>query len=222
MPDDYLAYQTFPDPAVAQPLRELLDQHQIPHEARWERPDFDVTFAHNPTSRRFLVLVRPDDFEKARALEEEASRQLTAAAPPDHYLRTFTDNELLDVLARPDEWSAFDVALGQELLHQRGHDVSDGVLALLHQQRLRELARPEPRQRVWVSIGYVLALLGGVLGILIGWHLSSHHKTLPDGRRVPSFAEEDRRHGRRMLGLGIGCGLLWLGWRLYARLAGTL
>lgn len=212
---DYQSYQRFASVEVAQPLLQLLHEHGILYETVFDQPRIDPSFAFNPTSTYFVVQLRPEDFERAHALELAASDELTANASTDHYLFNFTDDELLDILLKPDEWNSFDVALARRILRQRSHDVSPALTERLRQQRLQDLARPEPRQKAWVISGYATALLGGIVALFIGWHLYSHKKQLPDGRQVYGFLPQDRAHGLRILVLGVLGFLLVLAWRLY-------
>ena len=201
MSAEFIQYQTFLTSEAAQPLLALLSQQQIPFETSSGQQEFDVSFAYNATRAQFAVKLRPQDFETARALETAINEQRIAETEPDQYLFTFTDDELFDILAKPDEWSSFDVTLAQQLLQQRGRNVSADAVQLLRQNRLAALAQPEESQKIWIMAGYLFALLGGLLGLLIGWHLSSHNKVLPDGRQLPAYSEADRAHGRRILGL---------------------
>ncbi|NVO30443.1 hypothetical protein [Hymenobacter lapidiphilus] len=216
--DEFLPYQRFPNATVAQPLLELLHAHDIEAQTRLDQPAFDVSFAFNETSRYFQVLLRPADFVRAQALEQQAAEALTANLPTDYYLFAFSSAELHDIMLRPDEWSALDVALARRLLAERGEALSPARLEELRQQRLTDLARPEPRQTRGVVAGYALALLGGFFGLLIGWHLYAHGRQLPDGRRVPTFQPADRTHGLRIVVLSSLCLVLLLGWYFYREL----
>ncbi|UOQ76316.1 hypothetical protein MUN84_17330 [Hymenobacter sp. 5516J-16] len=207
---EFQSYQRFANVEVAQPLLQLLHQHNIPYETKLDQPRIDPSFAFNPTSSYFVVQLRPEDFEVAQTLELDANDALTASAAPDHYLFNFSDEELLDVLLKPDEWNSFDVALARRILRQRGHDVSPALMERLRQQRLQDLARPEPSQKAWILFGYAMALLGGIVAVFIGWHLYSHKKQLPNGQQVLAFQPRDRAHGFRILVLGSVCFLLAL------------
>jgi len=213
---EFQSYQRFPNVEVAQPLLQLLHQHDIPYKTLLDQPRIDPSFAFNPTNSYFVVQVRSADVEAVRALERAADEELTATAPADHYLFRFTEEELLDVLLKPDEWNSFDVALARRILHQRGQQVSPALLERLRQQRLHDLAQPEPSQKAWVLFGYAVALLGGLVAMFIGWHLYRHTRQLPDGRTVPAFSPADQAHGLRILILGVVCFVGSVVWRLLA------
>ncbi|QJX47701.1 hypothetical protein HMJ29_12415 [Hymenobacter taeanensis] len=212
---EFISYQRFPSLEVAQPLLDILRQRGIEFETGFDRPRFDVTFAFNPTSTYFVVKLRQEDFEAARLAEEQTNETLTASVPIDHYLYSFTDGELLEILAKPDEWNNLDVTLARQLLRQRGHDVSPDVVQLLRQRRLVELAKPEESQKTWILAGYLMAILGGIVAVFIGWHLFKHQKQLPTGEKVLAFAPTDRQHGLRIFILGVLGTIFWTGLRIY-------
>lgn len=201
--DTFLPYQSFASEAVAAPVLGLLAQHGIPVETGWSKPDFDVSMANNATDTRFVVRLRAADFERARQLEQEENETLVAHAASDHYLFTFTDDELFDVLVKSDEWNSYDVSLARHLLLQRGREVSPDTVRLLQRHRVAEMAKPEPTQKIWIVVGYLSAAIGGIVGMAIGWHLHYHKKTLSDGTQVRAFSARDRRHGFRILLLGM-------------------
>lgn len=66
----------------------------------------------------------------------------------------------------------------------------------MKKQRLQELEKPDENQRPWIIAGYIFALLGGFLGIIIGYFLWTSKKTLPDGRKVYSYNQKDRMQGK--------------------------
>ncbi len=195
-------YQSFISAEAAQPLIELLFKHGLLFETGYDKPAYDPKMTFNETENRFVVRVKPADFEAARALEDEASEVLAATADPDHYLFSFSDEELFEVLVKRDEWSSFDVALAGRILRERGRDITPDTLRLLHQYRAVELTKPEAGQRISIIAGYVMALLGGIVGIIIGLNLLYAKKTLLDGTQGPAYSEADRAHGFRIVLLG--------------------
>ncbi|MBF9237836.1 hypothetical protein I2I05_10560 [Hymenobacter sp. BT683] len=199
----FLPYQSFASEIVAQPLLELLERHSFPVETGWAKPDFDVSMANNATDTRFVVRLHQADFERAHQVEDEENEALIVHAAPDHYLFSFSDEELFDILVKPDEWNSYDVSLARHILRQRGREVSPDTVQLLRRHRVAEMAKPEPSQKAWIMAGYLFAVFGGIVGMLIGWHLHNHKKPLPDGTQVLAFSALDRAHGFRILLLGL-------------------
>ncbi len=162
----------------------------------------------------FSVKLPGQDFLRAeRALEQDAERRI-ADIGADHYLFSFSTEELMDVLRKADEWNALDRALARKLLAERGHPVEEASIPHLEQARLNELAEPMGPQTRRVVIGYVLATLGGFLGIFLGQHLNTAKKTLPNGARVYVYNAEDRSHGKWIFFIGTVMFLFVMYWYL--------
>jgi hypothetical protein len=128
----------------------------------------------------------------------------------EYYLFDFTDEELIEIVEKQDEWNQYDYLLALRLLKERGKEIDSAFIDNIRKQRIRDLAMPEESQKNWIYAGYLIALLGGVLSIFIGWHLLTHKKTLPDGSRVYGYSVSDRKHGNRIFLLGIICFVLWV------------
>ena len=70
-------------------------------------------------------------------------------------------------------------------------------------KRIEELRQPDRSSSKWIDLGYVFAILGGFLGFIIGYLLLTQKKTLPNGERVFAYSLEDRKHGKRILYVGV-------------------
>lgn len=168
MDNQYLTFRKFQHPEDAAGLTELLVAANIVYQVEEYASSFDPAFANNPAVREIRVKIQPQDFNKADAILLEASRQELDAVDPSHYLFGFTDEELLEIITKPDEWSHFDFLLAQKILKERGKEINLQVVELLKKQRLDALAKPEDTQHSWVVAGYLMAVLGGLFGVFIG------------------------------------------------------
>jgi len=211
MEPEFITYQKFNDPALAEELAEQLQENDIPYRIEEQSLTFSITFVLNdPLQKEYAVKIRSEDFEKVNELLKQNEEMSTKEIGKDYYLFSFTDDELMDVVTKADEWSPFDVVLARKLLAERGKEISDQKIAVIQEERIEELKKPEASQLTWIIVGYVIALSGVILpffvsaiGVFIGWHLSSYKKTLPDGERVYGYSETDRMHGKRIFYLGI-------------------
>ena len=64
--------------------------------------------------------------------------------------------------------------------------------------------------RNYIYTGYLTAIFGGILGLVIGWDLMSKKRTLSTGEKIFSYSLMDRQHGARILILAIICFILLL------------
>lgn len=197
MQPDFLTFQQFDDAVLAEDLTDLLTANNIPYEVE-EAPITvnPLTAINTEVKTSYSIKISPDDFNRVSQLLKERESQFVDEVDKDYYLFTFTDDELMEILEKPDEWSSFDYVLAKKILEERGITVDQQKLTKLKNERIEELSIPEKSQSSWIIIGYICAFLGGVLGIFIGWHLSSAKKTLPDGEQIYSYTSGDRKHGR--------------------------
>jgi hypothetical protein len=211
---EFLTYKKYHEKERVDSLTLLLDKNRIAYQITEDRDSLDSLYGANPYSRYFFVKIQKADFAKADEVLSNESLAGLENVDNDHYLYDFTDEELFDILSKPDEWNEFDYHLARKILKEKGKEINENVIALLKDKRIKELGAPEQNQKTWIYAGYIFALLGGLLGIFIGWHLSTFKKTLPDGQRVFGYTQEDREHGTRILIIGVIMFVLAVGIRI--------
>jgi hypothetical protein len=199
-----ILFKRFNDLALANALTAVLDEHGIEYTIEESGASFDPAFRRNELSTEYSVKIKAEDFELVDQLLKDNEIENIKNADKDHYLYGFTDEELMDILAKADEWSAFDYQLARKILTERGVAINEKMLADLKNDRIEELKAPEPSQKTWIIVGYLFALAGGILGIFIGWHLATYKKTLPDGEKVYGYNENDRQQGKWIFYIAIG------------------
>lgn len=197
---EFSIFRTYNDQNLAKEIDVILRNGGIITKLVDNSPSFDVSFANNKIENEIQLLISPKDFEAADELLEKSVNELP---DKEHYLYSFTTEELYEVLARPDEWNPFDYKLSQKILLERGEEITPGLIQEYKYSRIKELEKPEKRQIGWIITGYIFSFLGGFIGILIGWFIANLRKTLPDGRKVSTFQKADRLHGRIIFFLGI-------------------
>src|ERR1700756_1731313 len=111
MEPEFITYQKFNDPALAKELAETLEKHQIDSRIEEDSASFDPFFTYNSFAIEYLVKIKPGDFEKANQLLKEEADANIGEVGSDYYLFSFTNDELMDVISKADEWNPFDVVL---------------------------------------------------------------------------------------------------------------
>jgi len=201
-----LTFQRFASKELTLPIIELLEENNIPYELEEDRLSFDPSNLSGNSLPVYLLKIPGSEFERVNTLLLKSNSNIEI--DEQHYLNSFTDAELIEILLKPDEWSRTDYILAQTLLKERGKEVNDDLLQALRKQRIEDLSQPE-KGKFWLIAGYILAILGGVLGVIIGLYMWSSKKTLPNGQRVYHFVKEERRHGFYIFIIGIVCFILW-------------
>jgi hypothetical protein len=180
-----ILYQKFNVQNDALELGRVLNENNIEYKLEVGKRGFDPAFVFDAEYR---ILLNESDFEKANNL-------FVSNIPEDYYLLTFSDDELLEIITKRDEWNDFDFNLAQKLLKERDKEVNPELVKLLEKQRLESLKKPEISQKTWIYAGYILGVVSGLLGLFIGLSLMSSKKVLPNGEKVYSYIESDRKHG---------------------------
>lgn len=205
-----ITYRKYNAPEVAASLVELLQQHNIAYEISEAKSSLDGLYGGDrPFDHEIFIKISKEDFPKADQLLEKDSTREIQNLNPDHYLYEFSDQELFDILAKPDEWNDLDYHFAKIILKERGKEINPEVIKLLKTQRLQELSKPAESQKTWVYAGYIMALLGGLIAIFIGWHLCTFKKSLPNGEKVYAHTPADRDHGVRIFSIGIVSVIIW-------------
>jgi hypothetical protein len=204
--NDYLTYKKSNSIDELAEIKNLLDNNNIENIIEESSSSVDLTFSGgNIFDKEIRLKIRPSDFEIADKLLEEQAKNAIYEIDQDHYLLEFTDQELLEIIGKPDEWSKTDFISAQKILKSRGVEISQEKIDHLKKERIATLSTPEKGNAGWIALGYITALLGGLLGIFIGWHLLSFKKTLPNGQRVYEYDINSRKHGQIILIIGIVC-----------------
>jgi hypothetical protein len=205
-----LTFQKFNDPALAEIIASHLQDQGITCVVSDEDIPHDVNFANHQFEPTIHLKIPQEDFTRAQAALESYYQSQLSTMDPDYYLFTFTNEELMDIIRHPDEWGHLDYALAKKLLADRGQPISADRADLLKHQRIFELAKAEPTHPAKILVGYLGAMVSGIVGILIGYSLSRARKTLPNGEQVYVYPPSERRHGRRILILGVLFLAFWI------------
>jgi hypothetical protein len=184
-------------------LVNILEKHKIYYLIREVDEYFNQLQLSMNAGFKYYLDVRPGDvpqIEKLLATEIEAD---ISKVSKDHYLFDFDDNELYEILLYPAEWNAYDVKLASEILRQRGKDPDKLPIATIktvHENR-QDKNRRAPRALLW--FGYIFALLGGLIAIIIGYAMAFGGSKDQKGEFIYEYVAEDRIHGQRIFYIGI-------------------
>lgn len=191
-----LTFQKYNDPGLAQAIGEMLGKAGIEYEVEGEHLHLDPAIIGNTSDPLIHLKIPAADFNRAHAVLEAYYEGQLQDVDPDYYLFTFTDQELLDILAKPDEWGHFDYVLARKLLRERGYDITPELTDQLKAQRLAELEKYDDAYR-----GKTPPLLG--IGMMSGYAVSSQKKILPDGREVHAYSPVTRKRGKLFFIIGV-------------------
>lgn len=206
---NFVEFQRFGSESELENCVKILTENNIEYGIEDVSVNLDPVLSSNKYRKEFLLKIEKVNFDKANKILDEFYSSEIDEIEKDYYLFSFSYEELLDVIIKSDEWNKFDVQLAQKILNEKGKGLSNSEIEEIKRQRILDLSKPEKKQSEWIFVGYISSLLGGLLGIFIGWHLLTFKKTLPNGDRVFNYSNEDRKHGNQILILGIVSIVIW-------------
>ena len=209
MSKKFVEFQRFSSEEELENCIKILTKNNIEYLIEDVSINLDPVLSSNKLGKEFLIKIEQVNFEKTNKILDEFYSSEIDEIDNDYYLFSFSDDELLDVIIKSDEWNKFDVQLAKKILSKKGKGLSNLEIDDIKRQRILDLSKPEKKQSEWIFVGYVSSLLGGLLGIFIGWHLLTFKKTLPNGDRIFNYSNEDRKHGNQILILGIISIIVW-------------
>jgi hypothetical protein len=216
MTESFLIFQSFNDAELAQALADRLQKEGILFQVEDTSSPIDPVIIGSGLDSDIRIKLKQKDFQKAHEiLEEQYSNQLDSIEK-DYYLFDFTDQELIEILEKPDEWGYLDFKLAQKILKDRGVGMEVEKIELLKTERIKEIAKPEEIGRSWIFLGYFLSIFFSPIGIFYGSTITTFKKTLPNGERVYVYGLNDRKHGRNILLISTCVTILWILFRLLA------
>lgn len=115
--DEFIEYQRFGTLGDASFLIDLLDANQIPFKIDDSANRFDMSAAaNNPLEGGIVIQVRPSDKERVDQINFKTSE---AASINDHYMYSLSDNDIIDAVVNPEDWTKEENMLAQEIFKQR-------------------------------------------------------------------------------------------------------
>lgn len=196
-------------PEDMEDISQLLAAEGIAFSITRDITQFNPTFANVRPPGSIHLMVSADEIEAAQSL---LVRHGIMTAQPDDSLREtfalFSDEELLDVLAKRHEWSGAQIEMAETLIAERGLTVSTEEVERRAEAVIE--AYREPRK---ASIGYlvfaaILCVLSAPIGMLMGIYLAFFTGVDPNGEKYWIFDRNSRLLGFGLVGIGA---VVWTG-----------
>ncbi|MCW3169461.1 hypothetical protein OMO38_13110 [Chryseobacterium sp. 09-1422] len=197
-------------------LMEILKQNHITYELVNNSSQLDSNFGGDINTKQFELKIHPEDFEQAEKLEEKLVQNAIETVDENYHLFDYSDEELIEIVMKKEEWNKFDYLLAQKILKERGKEISPELLKVINKKRIEDLSTQEESPSWLIVIGYASAFFAGFLGIFIGGYLMYYKKALPNGGSMYGFSRKDRSHGQNILIISGVAFFIWIGFRLFS------
>ena len=210
MEDNFATYRKFIFKDDSLDLIEILKEHKIDFILSDNSSRLDSTFGNDDNTKQFALKIERANFKKVEELEEDLISKSLDNVNKDYYLFEFSDEELIEIVLKSEEWNKFDYLLAQKILKERGKEVNLDLIKAINKRRIDDLKTEEASPKWLIYIGYLFSVLGGFIGIFIGLYLMNYKKTLPNGETIYGFGTEDRKSGKNVFICSIMGVIFWL------------
>ncbi|RYY55283.1 MAG: hypothetical protein EOO09_11070 [Chitinophagaceae bacterium] len=192
---ELLLFKSFYEMDEAENLRDFLLSKGIHCKIEKSRVLLDTVYIGHTGDKTILLLMAEEDFEKANNLIDEEVSSRIGEIGPDYYLHDMSDEELADILRKPDEWNNQDVLIAKSLLEKRGRTFTEADLQHSKETRTMELAKPQTMSPAFLLLSYALTLWLPLYGIFFALLLLNSTSLLPNGKKIKAYSPATRTHG---------------------------
>lgn len=198
---EFLTFSKFYTKEEAEAFAALLDSNNILFDAERLTAQLDKIYLGEDSEPRYLVKVQKEDFAKVESLMKSEMEKQVDHLPDNYYLFQFSNEELTEVIRKPDEWNHLDQLLARKLLMQRKVDVDSITEGTVFSQE--DLYVPARIETGWLVLAYLVAVLIPFAGIPLGLLMFTGKKTLKDGTKVPLFDQWTLNQGWILFTVGL-------------------
>ena len=215
MEENFSTYRKFIYKEDALDLIEVLEENKIDFVLEDNSMRVDSSFGKTENNAEFLLKIKKENFQKVEKIEEDIIVKNLNKVDKNYYLFDSSDEELMEIILKKEEWSKFDYFLAQKILKERGKEISPDLLNTINKTRLKELSNYEVTPNWLIYLGYFFAVIGGFFGVVIGLYILKMKKTLPNGETMYVYNNEDRKRGESVLISSIIGIVFWLIMRIF-------
>ena len=210
MEENFATYRKFIFKDDALDLIEILKEHKIDFILSDNSSRLDSTFGNDDNTKQFALKIERANFKKVEELEENLISKSLDNIDKSYYLFESSDEDLIEIVLKKEEWNKFDYLLAQKILKERGKEINQDLIKAINKRRVEDLKTEEASPKWLIFIGYLFSILGGFIGIFIGLYLMNYKKTLPNGETIYGFGKEDRNSGKNVFICSLMGIIFWL------------
>jgi len=160
---DFVNYQTFSNLDEATGLIDLLNTNNIPFEVDDSSLRYDVSNANsNPMEQGLIIKISANDAEKV----DKLNLKVELESSDDHFLYTFSDNDIVDVIVNPENWTEEEAAIANKILKQRNIKPTAELIKSLRKDKIIENKNEQTKQKNIVKGGVSWFLWIGILSVV--------------------------------------------------------
>lgn len=149
---DFKEYLRFPDIEKATEYTSVLEKYNIPFQLddSSKRVKIIPVPIEDPWSDQYVLKLREADIERAEKAFNEALDNEVKVITNEHYLYSFEDKDIIDVIANQSDWTKEEVKLAMKIASERKLDLS--AQSIKNAKRIKE-EKPEIKSTIKTAAG---------------------------------------------------------------------
>lgn len=206
--EQFVEIKRFPFPELITQLKEIFDANGIDYVIENTKPSFDVTFAGGNIVEYILKV---NHTQKEKAIELLSNGFADEFPDDNHYMDSYSDEELIEVISTPEDWDKNDFLYAKKLIEKRGIVVSDEKIEKKKKEIQEDIKKPVKAESIMILMGYLLTILTSGIGVLIALRIKYRKNEIQDnkyGLINYYYDENSRMHANVMIGIFI-CWLMF-------------
>ena len=162
--DEFIEYQRFATLNDTSFLIDLLDANQIPFKIDDSATRFDLAATTiNPLEGGIVLQIRLSDKERVDQINFKTTE---TSSINDHYLYSLSDNDIIDVVVNPDDWTEEELILAKEISKQRNLKPTAELIKSLRKDKNTDKSNEQTKQSKLISGGISWFLWIGIISAL--------------------------------------------------------
>ena len=157
---EYLRFSTLNDAAI---LIDLLDVNQIPFKIDDSATHFDMTATSiTPPENGIVIQIRETDKDKVDKLNQKNAEKPVN----DHYMYSLSDNDIIDVVVNPEDWTKEEQVLAQDIFRKRNIKLTAEIIKSTRKEKNETEKEERLKQNKLISAGASWYLWIGIFSTL--------------------------------------------------------
>lgn len=120
----FIEYSKFPDLESALEYTKILEENNIPFQLDDSAMRFKVDATYDAWEKNYILKLQESDIERAEKIFDKQLKKEVSETTEDHYLYSFADNDILDLIANQGEWTKAEIALALKIAKERNIELS--------------------------------------------------------------------------------------------------
>jgi len=149
--EQFIEYQRFSSIEEAKKLTDLLNVNNIPFEIDDSANRFDISATSiNLLNDGIVILIKETDKEEVDKLNEE-----NAEFPPhnDHYMYMLSDDDIIDAVVNPSEWTAEENHLAKDIMKHRNLKPTAEIIKNSRDEKIKTEKEDNLKQKKSITNG---------------------------------------------------------------------